>query len=194
MRLLSPLVLALAGFGLASCESSVAGPGSPGAPDAEALVNPMISDAAPVVVPDAEPVVEPCLEGDIQVTDPGDGTCYMLLNGPHTYAGALLACAALNATLASIESQEEQALVATLAAQYPVDQPDLWLGATDILVENTFIWADLKPFTYTHWRLGEPNNGNGGTPENCAIIEGDNAAAEWDDRPCIRTYPAICKR
>ncbi len=180
-------------FALVGCTTSVEG--NRAEPDAKPVGNAAFPDADPIEVPDAEPVVQPCVEGDKRVTNPDDGTCYMLINALKNWTDAQAGCIALGATLVSIGSQAEQTLVATLAVQYPALQPDLWLGATDVLVENTFTWVDQKPFGYTHWRAGEPNNnGPGDLPENCALIEGDNPAVEWDDRSCVTPLPSICKR
>jgi hypothetical protein len=164
-------------------------------PDAGAGVVNEFPDAAPVVLADATPVAPPCVEGDKQVSNPVDDTCYMLLNTPTTWTGAQAACLALGANLVSIETAEEQTLVATLAAQYPLGAPDVWLSASDALLEGTFVWVNLTPVTYSHWRSGEPNdNGANGTGEDCTTIEGDNPAFEWDDRNCASLYPAICER
>jgi hypothetical protein len=138
-------------------------------------------------------VIQPCLEGDLQVTNPDDGTCYMLLNGPLPHVGAQAACLALGANLAVIETAGEQALVATLAVQHPAGLPDVWLGATDVVIEGTFVWVNLALVVYDNWRDGEPNNG-GDNGEDCGVIEGDTAANEWDDRSCLSLYPSICER
>lgn len=187
--LLSTLVLAFA-----ACTSSVEGNGAEN-PDAAATVTPDFPDAAPqVVLPDAEPVVQPCIEGDQRVTNPDDGTCYMLLNGLTNWTGAQAACITLGANLVSIDTAEEQVIVGGLATLYPAGEPDLWIGASDSTIEGTFVWVNQDPLVYSNWRAGEPNNnGPDGTDEDCAIIEGD-AATEWDDRPCSRLSPAICER
>ncbi len=199
MRRLFPLLtLGLAASCLLGCTSTVQGNGGDPDPnlDAARTVTPEVPDAAPpVVLPDAEPVIQPCLEGDIQVTNPADGTCYMLLNGGLPHIGAQAACLGLGANLVVIETAEEQAIVASLAVQYPNGQPDLWIGATDSLVEGTFVWVNLAPVAYENWRDGEPNNnGPGGAGEDCALIEGDTAANEWDDRSCANLLPSICER
>lgn len=197
MRRLSPLLtLGLAASCLLGCASTVQGNGSEPEPEPDATtgVTPDFPDAAPAVeLPDAMPAIQPCVEGDIQVSNPDDGTCYMLLNGGLPHIGAQAACLALGANLAVIETAEEQALVATLAVQYPPGLPDVWIGASDALQEGTFSWVNLAPVVYDNWRDGEPNDGgNGG--EDCAVIEGDTAANEWDDRSCASLYPSICER
>ncbi len=153
-------------------------------------------DAAPQqIVADAAPQVLPCVEGDTQVSDPDDQTCYMLFNSIRTWQAAQADCLAVGANLVIIDSDAEQRIVGGLSANFPPDGPDIWLGATDELVENSFVWVDGQPMVFQTWRDGEPNNnGPGDDPENCAVIEGDTAAHEWDDRSCIVAAPYICER
>lgn len=196
MRRCPPLLaLALTATFAAGCATSVEG-GTGGAPDANASATNGFPDAGPPVeLPDATPTIQPCLEGDLRVTNPDDGTCYMLLNAPVTWTAGQAACIALGANLAVIESLAEQTLVATLAVQYPAGNQDMWLGASDSAVEGTFVWVDTAPVVYNNWRAGEPNdNGAAGAGEDCAVIEGDTAANEWDDRTCTNTHPVICER
>ena len=147
--------------------------------------------------PDAglEPEVEaaPCMEGDHQQSDPGDDTCYMFFKTPATWTAAQAACLGLGATLATVQSDGQQSIVAALSANYSAGSPDAWLGATDQAVEGTFLWVDDSALTYSNWRAGEPNNG-GANGEDCVVIEGDNPAKEWDDRPCTIAYPYLCAR
>lgn len=162
------------------------------------------ADAALIEFPDAaeQPIsadaalqILPCIEGDSQVSDPLDQTCYMLFDALQTWQAAQAACLGVGATLAVVDSDAEQLIVAGLSANFPVDEPDIWLGATDELVEGSFVWVDGQSVEFQKWRLGEPNNnGPGDDPENCLVIEGDTAEHEWDDRSCIGAAPYICER
>jgi hypothetical protein len=188
---LPPLLLLVAVFCSSGCSTTVQG-GQSGAPDAAALNFP---DGAPTLRTDAQPQILPCVEGDRQVSNPDDGTCYIAFDGLLSWQAAQVQCIGLGATLAIIESDAELTIVGTLAAGYLAGQPDSWLGATDAETEGTFAWVDSKPVVFENWRDGEPNNnGPNGTDEDCAIIEGDNPALEWDDRTCTRTAPSICER
>jgi hypothetical protein len=183
------ILLATLVLSLQACTTTVSG--ERGGPDA----NPGFAgfpDAGPQS--DAPPLIQaaPCVEGEFQQSDPADDTCYMLFETSATRTAAQAACLALGATLANISSEAQQTIVAELASNYPAGRPDLWIGATDETTEGTYQWSDGSAITYSHWRAGEPNNGGG--IENCAVIEGDNAAKEWDDRPCGVAYPYLCAR
>lgn len=175
----------------AACSSTVAG-GQASTPDAAG----QRSDGAPALASiDAAPVELPCIMGDAQLVDPADGTCYMLFSEAKTWQVAQGDCLALSGTLAVLSQPEKQAVVQTLSENHPLDGPDLWLGATDVVVEGTFVWLDGEPMVYENWREGEPNdNGPGDAPENCVVIEGDTDLHEWDDRSCVVPSPYICER
>ena len=196
MRCGSPLLaFALAASFAAGCATSVKGD-TGGTPDANANASSGFPDAAPAQpLPDAMPAIQPCVEGDQRVENPDDGTCYMLLNTLVSWTAGQAACIALGANLVSIETLAEQTLVATLAVQYPAGNQDLWIGASDSIAEGSFVWVDGEPVVYDNWRDGEPNdNGANGAGEDCAVIEGDTAANEWDDRTCTALRPVICER
>ncbi|MBL4632948.1 MAG: C-type lectin domain-containing protein [Kofleriaceae bacterium] len=188
---LVPLVFV--SFGLYSCSTVVDGNAARQTPDARSL-NETPDSGTPIVAPDAAPPA-PCIEGDRRVEGP-DGTCYMLFfSTPQNWTSAQSSCLGLSANLVSITDLAEQTVVGGLAGMVPGNTPDIWTGANDQVTEGAFLWVDATPFTYTHWRSGEPNdNGPNGTGEDCMLIEGDNGAREWDDRSCAGLLPYMCER
>ncbi len=75
---------------------------------------------------------------------------------------------------------------------------DAFIGATDVAVENTYVWPDGSALSFTNFRTGEPNNGNGAFEEDCLVIEGARMGT-WDDRPCAPppvgtgSYAYVCQ-
>ena len=69
----------------------------------------------------------------------------------------------------------------------------IWLGATDLAKEGTFVW-DLtrQPVGYSNWLPGQPDNYGGN--ENCMhIISGD--PGKWNDAPCdYRGHITMCEQ
>lgn len=121
----------------------------------------------------------PCTGGMAAMQEPG-GQCFVLFAGPKTRANAELDCVALGGHLAAVKTAASNAIVATLTAATPA----AFLGGTDVVTENAYVWPDGTAATYTNWRMGEPNNGNGGGyEEDCMVIQG-MLAGVWDDRPC----------
>ena len=137
-------------------------------------------DGEPAIPVDAMPDARRCTGGDSNVTD-ASGNCFILFKTAKTFNAAKAACVAINAHLAKIENATQNDLVATLGAGY-----DMFLGATDVVTEGTFLWQDNTPLTFKMFHAGEPNNsGGGGYQEDCLVMAGLRTPADtWDDRPC----------
>ena len=67
----------------------------------------------------------------------------------------------------------------------------MWLGASDLKV-NQWLWnEDFSPMKYTHWYIGEPN---GGTRENCLNLMGEKYNGRWNDHKCHTSLQFLCKK
>ena len=166
-----------------TCEQGfcVAVPEPPDAatPDLDARATP------PDAPPDAPPA-RPCIGGDRRAKDAAN-TCFVAFGTLRTFAAAASACAAEDMTLAIVRTQNANQTIGALVAGFEV-----FLGATDSAAEGQFAWPDGTGFTFTNFRPGEPNNGNG--IEDCVILQGQLGGV-WDDRPCAGqdgVYPYIC--
>jgi hypothetical protein len=156
-------------------------------PDAAPSIDaPQVDAAPPVDAPRA------CAGGDASMVA-GDGSCVVRFNTPRTFADAQAACVAFGAKLAIADSAVRDTAVRTLAG------PDnVWIGLTDQVVENTFVWIDGSPLVFANFAMGEPNNAGNQFQEDCAMYAG--ARLGWDDRPCapiagVTTpgeYPYLC--
>jgi hypothetical protein len=138
-----------------------------------------------------------CAGGDARASDPATGACYMYFTTPQPRDAARATCAALDAgvVLASIQSANENALIAGL-----IGANLAFLGGNDEVAEGTFRWEDGSAVVLTNWNLNEPNNGLGMYEEDCIVMSGADAG-KWDDRPCNATgllvpgmYGFVCER
>lgn len=123
--------------------------------------------------------------GDAHARDPANNcfVAFKLAANRKTRAAAALACEAMQATLAKVDSADSNATVLSL-----ITGLEAWLGATDAVTENTFLWTDNTPLDFENFCTGEPNNGLGQVEEACLLIEG----ATWDDRGCGFTLAYVC--
>lgn len=193
------LRLALACAAAAGCGADI-GDGGPEARPPDGA--PRLADAA--LAADAAPLADarpPCAGGDA-TAEGADGTCFVYFATPATWDAARAGCESVGGTLAIIDDQAENVLLATIP---PADLalPDIWTAGTDAGTEGewhwlpggTVFWSAGAPVTYAHWRSGEPNNTNG--TENCQVVEGDTPVAgegyTWDDRPCDLAYSYACE-
>lgn len=127
---------------------------------------------AGVVTPDARPCTG---------TLAPDGSCFVFVTTPVTYAAAKLACTNMNAHLAYLKTA-----ALDTAAEAMIGMTNTWIGASDLATEGTFLWDDGSALVFTNWHTGEPNAGgpNATYQEDCVIIAGARVDKQWDDRPC----------
>ena len=72
-----------------------------------------------------------------------------------------------------------------------LDSNRIWLDATDVATEGTFIWiATNDVLTYTNWRPNEPTGNFDGRHEDCLQIHDDG---KWNDESCTRTWSSVCE-
>lgn len=147
--------------------------GGAGSQDAN-KTGPPLDDAAI----DAPIDARPCTGGDARMMSPS-GACFLLFTGPATYAVASAACTAQGAHLAVAPTAQDAQTLTALVGPTGV----AFIGFTDQAVEGSFVWVDGTPRQYTNWYTGEPNDGSGNYPEDCAVVAGIRNG-QWDDRPC----------
>ena len=74
------------------------------------------------------------------------------MNEKLSWSNANAACLAAGMELASVHSDEENALLATAAAGNTA-----WICGTDAASEGTWVWSPSgTPLSYTNWWSGEP--------------------------------------
>jgi hypothetical protein len=161
---------------LAGCGASLEAP--PITPGEDAAVDP--PDAAVIDPPDAP---RPCT-GGTSAAAVADGSCVIFFSAPASFAGAAAQCAANNATLAVLDSAQRDA-----AAKSLIGTQIVFIGLTDSVTENTFVWADGTALAFSNFSTGEPNNANGTFQEDCIVYNGTRGG--WDDRPCSNAVPGI---
>ncbi|MDQ2645864.1 MAG: C-type lectin domain-containing protein [Myxococcota bacterium] len=143
--------------------------------------------------------------------DPGLSPCELFTSASREYlvcperldnAEAAADCARRDATLAAIESREENDFVA--ARSESVMLGDWWLGGRrdDALVwswpSGAVFWRGgpdgvTEPGAFSFWKGGEPNNESTTSPdpERCLAL---TPADDWNDRACSLKVPYICER
>ncbi len=133
-----------------------------------------------------------------------NGNCfYVFADSEVDWAEARNACEAHDTDwdLASIQSSEVQAFVEDLASsEAPGEQ--LWIGATDLDVEDEWLWVQESvvfwqggqdgsppPGQFAHWKSDQPTGGN----QHCARILSETDDWRWADAPCSETYGFLCE-
>jgi hypothetical protein len=66
----------------------------------------------------------------------------------------------------------------------------MWLGASDIQKEGTFVWETSKTvMTFSKWSSGQPDNS--GNIENCVHFWLNSNV--WNDLGCDAAVAAMCE-
>ena len=114
--------------------------------------------------------------------------CYFFSSEKRNWFHSERYCRLHGGYLAKIEDAKENAWILTRA---PKGDHVMWLGASDLKV-NQWLWnEDFSPMKYTHWYKGEPN---GGTIANCLNLMGEKYNGRWNDHICDTSLQFLCKK
>ncbi|XP_005176166.1 lectin subunit alpha-like [Musca domestica] len=82
-------------------------------------------------------------------------------------------------------------LIRELKKVYGNDHPNIWIGGNDKAKNREFMWITAnKPFTYTKWAPGQPDNKRG--KEHCAMLW-ENHNYQWNDGDCLSKMIYVCE-
>ncbi|XP_041372386.1 perlucin-like [Gigantopelta aegis] len=125
-----------------------------------------------------------------------NASCYLFVNRGMSWQRAQQHCHSLGAHLATVTTSEENAfLVGYLKQQQAIFFGyDLWLGASDSLLDKTWRWVadDNSLVTYSDWSPGQPDGSYQGL-ERCLEYEAQYDL-HWNDDECEDHDFFICER
>ena len=124
---------------------------------------------------------EQCADG---VLDAGQNSCYLVATVPATWQVARGDCAVWGGALVKVESTEEDQLIGQLVTQ------DLWLGASDTVAENVFVWTDGSPILFGNWGPAQPDR----FPGPDCVQKRSTAGRQWFDQPCDNNWLYVCEK
>ncbi|XP_043824675.1 C-type lectin domain family 4 member E isoform X2 [Dromiciops gliroides] len=117
-------------------------------------------------------------------------SCYFFSDDIMTWTASLKNCKGMGATLAVINTQEEQHFL----FQKKPSGREFYIGLTDQVVDGQWKWVDDTPFNkaLSFWDVGEPNNL--ATLEDCVTIrDSSDANRNWNDLTCFFNMYRICE-
>jgi hypothetical protein len=121
------------------------------------------------------------------VMNANNGHVYYLLS-ENTWTASEAEAEALGGTLAIIDDQAENDWIYSTFAMYGGIPRNLWIGATDAVVEGTWVWVTGEPWSYMAWATGEPNDSG-----DCLWFWYATLAG-WDDTDCASQNAYLCER
>ncbi|XP_058236013.1 ladderlectin [Hemibagrus wyckioides] len=117
--------------------------------------------------------------------------CYTYVAEVKPWAEAERYCQALGGNLASIHSNQTQALLKKMG-KISGSYKRTWIGAQDATQNSVWLWSDGSVFDFSLWHSGEPNHGRGGR-EHCVEM---NYGVEvlWNDAQCSTNLYFLCQK
>ncbi|XP_067667581.1 perlucin-like [Haliotis asinina] len=122
-------------------------------------------------------------------------SCYWFSRIKGSFAEARSYCQFFGSHLARITSKDEDDFIRSKVNKTENGSPGYWLGGTDLMKEDTFMWEGGSPLSYDKWSPGQPDNNknNPQTTENCLMLYKEYHYM-WNDYPCVRKVNFICER
>ncbi|XP_077425166.1 galactose-specific lectin nattectin-like [Vanacampus margaritifer] len=116
-----------------------------------------------------------------------DCNCYIYQPDTRDFADAESVCNILEANLASIHSDLENAFVTELALAGDNDA-EFWIGLNDAIEADDYIWTDGTVNDFENFAGSGPDN----TIGNC--VEVDSSDGEWSTELCVSDNAFVCIR
>ena len=117
---------------------------------------------------------------DSWFADPDNQQCYWYVKKMLTFREAVVLCKRNGANLVSVQSMEENEFVMKSIKQA------VWIGATDVREEGSYIWMDLTPVTFFNWKSSGNNHGD------CLEMK---VGGRWDGVSCEKDKRrAVCEK
>jgi hypothetical protein len=123
-----------------------------------------------------------CADG---VLGPDGSECYRVVLTGAFWQDARDQCAAWGGALVKVETPEEDAFLDRIA---PVT---MWLGGSDTVFENVFLWTDGSPITYGNWGPNQPDRFPG---PDCVEKRDPLTNRLWYDQPCNNALAFVCEK
>ncbi|XP_053145617.1 hepatic lectin-like [Hemicordylus capensis] len=117
-----------------------------------------------------------------------NGKCYHFSLEKTSWMQAKTQCQGRHSHLVVINNMAEQNFLQTRTRN-----ERYWMGLTDLELEGHWRWVDGSDYrnSFTYWGVGEPNNDNYRTSEDCAHLWGNGA---WNDVYCTYLCFYICEK
>jgi hypothetical protein len=157
-----------------------AGAGAGGSAGSDAAVE--LDDAGADAEPTADASSLLACGADAQLGPDGQ-TCYFLSPGVLGWGAANQSCTASGRRLVKIESAAEDAFIAGLS------DVDVWIGASDVLADNSFVWSDNTPISFANWGPAQPD----AFPGPDCVEKRQEAGERWYDQPCDEAQRFVCE-
>ncbi|XP_039608049.1 C-type lectin domain family 4 member E-like [Polypterus senegalus] len=131
--------------------------------------------------------------------------CYFFSTDKFNWNNSQKNCTLLGGHLVIIESNKEQNFLTALVEIEGEEEKTYWIGLTDQVNENQFLWVDNKPLDIKNEFWGRRENDNGLEPDNwthrkngymgedCVELKKLERYSGWYDQNCVSEKKRICE-
>ncbi|XP_075948339.1 galactose-specific lectin nattectin [Anarhichas minor] len=113
--------------------------------------------------------------------------CFIFINSNKTWIEAEKYCLFVGGNLVSIHSYEQNHFLQSLTEDGTHSFPLTWIGATDAVHLNAWLWSDGSKFDCENWTRGYRMN----ETERCLEMN-YGLHKKWINAPCDKCLPFIC--
>jgi lectin-like protein len=123
-----------------------------------------------------------CADGTL---GPDGSECYRVVSTGAFWQDARAQCAAWQGALIKLDNAEEEAFISGLVSA------SVWLGGSDSVFDNVFVWTDGTPMTYGNWGPNQPDRFPG---TDCVEKRDPLTNGLWYDQPCNQALAFVCEK
>ncbi|XP_078659901.1 lymphocyte antigen 75-like isoform X2 [Branchiostoma floridae x Branchiostoma belcheri] len=128
--------------------------------------------------------------------DYGGNKCYWIENSNKmnwTAARSFCQSQGQHANLVAINDEFEQSFLTAQLWPYRAREDNLWIGMSEQVNQNMFLWTSGHPVTYTNWVNGEPNDWMSNVEECVEMYVLEDHPGQWNDERCEQNRGFICQ-
>ena len=147
----------------------------------EPAVEPEVDPTLPVVEPPS--AAERC-DGVLDPAQTPQISCYRAGTTLQTWDNARIDCVGWGGSLVQVDSSAEDLFVGELVTT------SQWLGASDTLIDNVYVWTNGSPILFANWGASQPDR----FPGADCVEKRETLGRQWFDQPCYNLRAYVCEK
>ena len=125
------------------------------------------------------------------IYNPATTHSYFLLTSSD-WTDAEAAAVSMGGHLVTVNDAAENDWLLSTFSNFGGQARALWIGLNDAAEEGAFTWSSGEPVSYTHWEVGQPDDGGGFYPHEDYVLiwpsPGPRSPGYWNDYINTNTF------
>ncbi|XP_041376831.1 C-type lectin-like [Gigantopelta aegis] len=114
--------------------------------------------------------------------------CFKASTSKKSFDDARDICSQIGARLIVLDTDDKNAAVSRYV-NASRGEANYYIGLTDMVTENKFVWGDGHTVGFTKWEDGEPNDFH---DQDCVLLT--PWTTRWRNAPCWDRYKYVCEK